>query len=71
MTDTDYMRLALELAERRLGWTAPNPMVGAVIVKDGRVIGQGWHARCGEAHAERNALSRCTCLLYTSPSPRD
>ena len=60
MTDTDYMRLALDLAKRGLGWTAPNPMVGAVIVKEGRVIGQGWHARCGEAHAERNALSRCT-----------
>ena len=74
MTDTDYMRLALELAERGLGWTAPNPMVGAVIVKDGRVIGQGWHARCGEAHAERNALSRCTespagATLYVTLEP--
>ena len=74
MTDTDYMRLALELAERGLGWTAPNPMVGAVIVKDGRVIGQGWHARCGEAHAERNALSHCTespagATLYVTLEP--
>ena len=59
MRDTDYMRLALELAERGRGWTSPNPMVGAVGVKDGRIIGQGWHARYGEAHAERNALANC------------
>lgn len=59
MNDGDYMRMALELAERGRGWTAPNPMVGAVIVKDGAVIGSGWHERCGEAHAERNALADC------------
>ena len=41
MKDSDYMRLALELAQRGQGWTAPNPMVGAVIVKEGRIIGQG------------------------------
>ena len=60
MTDTDYMRMALELAKRGMGWTSPNPMVGAVIVKDGRIIGQGWHARYGELHAERSALNSCT-----------
>ena len=60
MTDLDYMRLALQLAERGAGWTSPNPMVGAVIVKDGRIIGQGWHERYGELHAERNALRACT-----------
>ena len=60
MTDTDYMRMALELAKRGMGWTSPNPMVGAVIVKDGRIIGQGWHARYGELHAERSALKSCT-----------
>ena len=43
MNDAEYMRLALVLAERGRGWTAPNPMVGAVIVKDGAVIVQGWH----------------------------
>lgn len=59
MTDREYMALALELAERGMGWTAPNPMVGAVIVKDGRVIGQGWHAKYGDLHAERNALKNC------------
>ena len=42
MNDAEYMRLALALAERGRGWTAPNPMVGAVIVKGGAVIGQGW-----------------------------
>ncbi len=60
MNDTDYMRLALQLAERGAGWTSPNPMVGAVIVKNGRIIGQGWHARYGELHAERAALRSCT-----------
>ena len=60
MNDAEYMRLALALAERGRGWTAPNPMVGAVIVKDGAVIGQGWHERYGEPHAERNALAACT-----------
>ena len=59
MNDTGYMRLALELAERGLGWTSPNPMVGAVIVKDGRVIGRGWHTRYGQLHAEREALKNC------------
>ena len=60
MNDAEYMRLALVLAERGRGWTTPNPMVGAVIVKDGAVIGQGWHERYGEPHAERNALAACT-----------
>lgn len=60
MTDTEYMRRALELAGRGVGWTSPNPMVGAVVVKDGRVIGEGFHERCGEAHAERSALAHCT-----------
>lgn len=60
MEDRDYMAQALELAKRGMGWASPNPMVGAVIVKGGRVIGQGWHAKCGQPHAERNALSACT-----------
>ena len=60
MNDDDYMRLALQLAERGCGWTAPNPMVGAVIVKDGQIIGQGWHEKYGAPHAERNALAACT-----------
>ena len=56
-----YMRRAIELARQGAGWTAPNPLVGAVVVKDGQVIGEGYHHRCGEAHAERNALAACTC----------
>ena len=52
MKDSDYMRLALELAQRGQGWTAPNPMVGAVIVKEGRIIGQGWHAPVSYTHLD-------------------
>lgn len=58
--DERFMRRAIELASRGAGWTNPNPLVGAVIVKDGRVIGEGWHAHFGEAHAERNALAACS-----------
>ncbi len=60
MDERDYMRLALRLAEKGCGWTAPNPMVGAVLVKDERIIARGWHERCGGLHAERNALAACT-----------
>ncbi len=56
MTDRKYMARAIELARRGTGWTNPNPLVGAVIVKDGRIIGEGWHERWGEPHAERNAI---------------
>ena len=56
----NYMRRALELAARGAGHVSPNPMVGCVIVKDGRVIGEGWHEECGSLHAERNALKNCT-----------
>lgn len=54
-----YMRRALELAEQGRGWTSPNPMVGCVVVKDGRIISEDYHHRCGEYHAERNALTYC------------
>ena len=54
------MRRAIELARRGVGWTSPNPMVGAVIVKEGRVIGEGWHKKCGDLHAERNAFASLT-----------
>ena len=53
------MRLALELAGRGAGHVSPNPMVGAVIVKNGKLIGEGWHQYCGGLHAERNALADC------------
>ena len=60
MTDSEYMRLALQLAQKGAGRVSPNPMVGAVIVKDGVVIGQGYHQEYGGLHAERNALADCT-----------
>jgi len=58
--DYMYMKRALQLAEKARGFTSPNPMVGAVIVKDGRVIGEGYHQRCGEGHAEVNAFNNAT-----------
>lgn len=54
--DQHYMQLALELAARAMGCTSPNPMVGAVVVKDGRIVGRGYHARAGTPHAEIHAL---------------
>lgn len=60
MNDQDYMRRALMLAEHGRGWTSPNPMVGAVIVRDGRILAEGWHARYGDLHAERAALANAT-----------
>lgn len=60
MTDRDYMKRAIELAELGRGWTNPNPVVGAVIVKDGVIIGEGYHARYGGLHAERNAIAALT-----------
>src|SRR5512146_1646666 len=54
--DVGYMRRALNLARRGYGSTSPNPMVGAVVVKGGRILGQGWHHRAGEPHAEIEAL---------------
>lgn len=59
MKAEDYMRLAIKLAEKAEGCTAPNPLVGAVIVKDGQIIGRGYHKKCGDLHAERNALADC------------
>ena len=58
--DRQYMKMALELAQKGMGFTAPNPMVGAVIVKNGRIIGQGYHRKYGGLHAEREALAACT-----------
>lgn len=54
--DQDYMRMALELAESALGKTNPNPVVGAVIVKDGVIVGTGLHRKAGEPHAEVHAF---------------
>src|SRR5512140_3525773 len=54
--DATYMKLALRLAARGAGWVSPNPMVGAVVVKDGQIVGRGFHRRVGAAHAEVEAL---------------
>ncbi len=54
--DTHFMKLALRLAPRGAGWVSPNPMVGAVVVREGEMVGQGWHRRYGGPHAEVEAL---------------
>jgi diaminohydroxyphosphoribosylaminopyrimidine deaminase/5-amino-6-(5-phosphoribosylamino)uracil reductase len=54
--DEKFMREALCLAERGEGFTRPNPMVGAIVVRSGEVIGRGWHEKCGGPHAEVNAI---------------
>ncbi len=60
MNDQDYMRIACDLAQRGMGWVNPNPLVGAVIVKNETIIGKGWHTKFGALHAEREALKNCT-----------
>ena len=72
--DESFMRRALDLARNGYGWTNPNPMVGAVIVKDGRIIGEGWHTKCGNLHAEREAFAHCDedplgATLYVTLEP--
>lgn len=74
MTDMQYMQLALALAAKGCGFVNPNPMVGAVIVQNGEIIGQGYHERCGGLHAERNALENCVvspkgAALYVTLEP--
>ena len=58
-SEEKYMRRAIQLARNGEGWTNPNPLVGAVIVKNGEIIGEGFHRRYGELHAERDALKNC------------
>lgn len=74
MKDTEYMSLALALAKKGAGRVSPNPMVGAVIVKDGRIIGEGYHEKYGDLHAERNALKSCRetpegAVMYVTLEP--
>jgi diaminohydroxyphosphoribosylaminopyrimidine deaminase/5-amino-6-(5-phosphoribosylamino)uracil reductase len=59
-TDEHWMRRAIDLAAKGEGAVEPNPMVGCVLVRDGNVIGEGWHERYGEAHAEVNAIKSAT-----------
>lgn len=72
--DHGYMARALELARRGIGHTRPNPMVGAVLVKHGQIIGEGWHQQYGGAHAEVNAFASCKedpegATLYVTLEP--
>ena len=77
MSDVQFMRLALRLARRGYGCTSPNPMVGALLVKGGKVIGRSWHRRAGGAHAEieafqnarRRGLSPRGATLYVTLEP--
>jgi len=69
-----YMQMALETAGKALGRTSPNPMVGAVVVRDGQVVGSGYHARAGTPHAEVHALREagakaCGATLYVTLEP--
>ena len=57
MNDEYFMKVALNLAEKGMGFTSPNPLVGAVIVKNGNIIAEGYHEKYGESHAEVNALN--------------
>lgn len=59
MDHNHFMKTALSLAEKGMGFVSPNPMVGAVIVRDGKIIGSGWHKKYGGFHAERNAFADC------------
>ncbi len=74
-TDRVYMGRAIELAQRGTGTVKPNPVVGAVIARDGEVLGEGWHERFGAAHAEVNAIEACGladlsgATLYVSLEP--
>ena len=72
--DESMMRRAIMLARQGVGWTNPNPIVGSVVVKDGRVIGEGYHEVYGSLHAERNALANCVedpagATLYVTLEP--
>ncbi len=74
MTDLEHMQLALQLAQQGAGKVSPNPMVGAVVVQDGAIIGQGYHQQYGGLHAERNALANCErsprgATLYVTLEP--
>jgi diaminohydroxyphosphoribosylaminopyrimidine deaminase/5-amino-6-(5-phosphoribosylamino)uracil reductase len=74
LNDEHYMKMALRLARRGLGKTSPNPMVGAVIVKNRKIIGQGYHERFGGPHAEINAIKNAegdlnSATLYVTLEP--
>ncbi|MDE6182331.1 MAG: bifunctional diaminohydroxyphosphoribosylaminopyrimidine deaminase/5-amino-6-(5-phosphoribosylamino)uracil reductase RibD [Eubacteriales bacterium] len=63
MNDLEYMKIAIKLARKGAGYVNPNPMVGAIIVKDNKIIGQGYHEYYGGLHAEQNAIKNCKVSL--------
>lgn len=74
MDDSGYMKEAIGLAEKAEGFTSPNPTVGAVVVKDGRIVGRGWHEAAGRPHAEVVAIDEAGPLaekadLYVTLEP--
>ena len=74
LQDEDFMRVALNLARNAIGRTSPNPLVGAVIVREGRIVGAGWHRKAGTPHAEIHALNMAGDLakgatLYVTLEP--
>jgi diaminohydroxyphosphoribosylaminopyrimidine deaminase/5-amino-6-(5-phosphoribosylamino)uracil reductase len=74
MTKEQYMKLTINLAKRGIGKTSPNPLVGAVVVKNDQIIGKGYHKKYGEPHAEVNALIACkdkakNAILYVNLEP--
>ncbi|MBQ4464476.1 MAG: bifunctional diaminohydroxyphosphoribosylaminopyrimidine deaminase/5-amino-6-(5-phosphoribosylamino)uracil reductase RibD [Oscillospiraceae bacterium] len=73
MTDAELMRHAIALAKRGTGFVNPNPLVGAVLARDGQIIAEGWHAKYGDLHAERNALKVCDdprgAVMYVTLEP--
>jgi diaminohydroxyphosphoribosylaminopyrimidine deaminase/5-amino-6-(5-phosphoribosylamino)uracil reductase len=74
MNDATYMQLALRLAAKGAGWVSPNPMVGAVVVKEGQIIGRGYHRAYGRPHAEVEALRKAGAaakgaVLYVTLEP--
>jgi len=72
LNDTKFLKLAVKLARKGLGYTEPNPMVGAVVVKDGKIISTGYHKKFGNIHAERMALEKIKeedTTLYVSLEP--
>ena len=74
LQDKEYMSRAIELAKKGEGWVNPNPKVGAVIVKGGQIIGEGYHVKCGQMHAERCAISSLResaegAIMYVTMEP--
>ena len=74
MDDNHFMEMALDLAKKGRGFTSPNPMVGAVIVRENKIVGKGFHQAAGMAHAEINAIAEAGTLaqngtLYVNLEP--